>query len=240
MSLQEQGWCWEDYQDREGVLLIKSGVADNSGILLTNKKILVWRMLWRGDNSHRSFDTFSQSPSSCLHSIHSLTSSLEYNLSHIHKHKHKTNITSKKGGKNICTKKRGSISDLMRFYFQQEWVRPGDGGKHQQDLLRPRQHVSCHWFWFGTISFFSWASRWGTWWKYLHWNCDRRPERLSDLRNIRGSTGSLWALCCSTQLSFWGFTAIQWHPHHLYSCTPAPLGNTMYTAICTLLFAIAI
>ena len=41
MSLQEQGWCWEDYHDREGVLLIKSGVADNSGILLTNKKILV-------------------------------------------------------------------------------------------------------------------------------------------------------------------------------------------------------
>ena len=234
MSLQEQGWCWEDYQDREGVLLIKSGVADNSGILLTNKKILLWRMLWRGDNSHRSFDTFSQSPSSCLHSIHSLTSSLEYNLSHKHKHKHKHYI--KKGGKNICTKKRGSISDLMRFYFQQEWVRPGDGGKHQQDLLRPRQHVSCHWFWFGIISF-------------SHEHRDEKHDEntligivIGDQKgpNIRGSTGSLWALCCSTQLSFWGFTAIQWHPHHLYSCTPAPLGNTMYTAICTLLFAIAI
>ena len=147
-----------------------------------------------------------------------------------------TNITSKKGGKNICTKKRGSISDLMRFYFQQEWVRPGDGGKHQQDLLRPRQHVSCHWFWFGIISF-------------SHEHRDEKHDEntligivIGDQKgpNIRGSTGSLWALCCSTQLSFWGFTAIQWHPHHLYSCTPAPLGNTMYTAICTLLFAIAI
>ena len=138
-------------------------------------------------------------------------------------------------------------------------MRRGNGGKHKQDLLRPRQHVSC-------VRMMIWEMR-SEWWQHqiemvtkafvhiITVNRDMDQYRRAQQDHINDNAAAKeslaaagatvkqlqWSSCyasmqlhcnaagarqcsCScfrskaVQLSFWGFTAGQWHQN----CLPAP------------------
>lgn len=100
--------------DKEAELLIKPNQIKSVRLCWQTRGGDVWRMLWRGDNSHRSVaDTFSQ-----IFTILSHVFSRIYSLAHTYQtqaHTYKTHTTYKK-------LTQTSTDTNYQFYFQCDWV----------------------------------------------------------------------------------------------------------------------
>ena len=104
-------WCWQ----RSWIVdQTKSNQIKSVRLCWQMRGGDVWRMLWRGDNSHRSVaDTFSQ-----IFTILSHVFSRIYSLAHTYQtqaHTYKTHTTYKK-------LTQTSTDTNYQFYFQCDWV----------------------------------------------------------------------------------------------------------------------